>query len=397
VPRFAYEARDEGGRSVRGVGRAASELALDRQLGERHLTLIRAREERPSARHPRVSLRVLIDFCQHLATVVEAGIPLLEGLRDFQEERGSAIAWALENVADKVESGSQLSAAMADHPRVFPDLVRAVVAAGEESGNLDRVLRDLVAYLEWRDDLRRRVVTAVTYPALCVVALVGLCVLMVVVVLPAFIDIFIALDVELPLATRALIAAQGLAVSYGAPCLLVALVAGVLLWLWGRSEGAKLLWHGWLLRLPVVGNVLSMVELSRLSHNLGLLYSSGIPILRSLELLEPIVQNRVLRQAVSETRERVRRGDQLASAFARHALLPPMVLRMISLGESSGRLDASLEHVASYYDREIPAVIDKALTFFNAGVLVGLASVLVTVALGIFVPLYRMMGNINAA
>jgi type IV pilus assembly protein PilC len=396
VPIYAFEARNDLGALVRGRESALDERELDRALAERRLFLVKARAAERRSRSRRASTRTLIDLCQHLGTALEAGIPLLHALRDLQEQGQSPIASELEDLARKVESGQRLSEAMTTHRGLFPELLRSLVAAGEETGALDRILRDLVSYLEWREELRRKIVGSATYPCLVLLGLVGLCVLLCTVVLPRFLELFLELDVELALATRVLIAVQGFVSAYWA-WTLVALALSALAWrLWTSTSAGRLWWHRTILRLPILGGVVSMVEMSRLAHNLGLVYSAGIPILRALDLVESIVRNQAVARIVSRAREQVQAGESLTAAFGSSTLLPAMVRRMISLGESSGRLGESLEHVSRYYEREVPVRIDTALTFFNTGAVVALGAVLGTIAFAVFVPLYRMMGNLGA-
>ncbi|MGH0029907.1 MAG: type II secretion system F family protein [Myxococcota bacterium] len=390
---FTFEARDAAGRVVRGSEVANDEAELDRMLRGRELLLVTAREGRPSRR--RANTRSLIEFCYHLATIIEAGIPLLEGLRDLRDDGDSPIAREIEEVARRVESGQLLSQAMAAHPELFPELVRSLVAAGEETGTLDTVLRRLSEYLTWREDLRRKVVGAATYPAIVVTGLVGLVVLLLTVVLPQFLELFTELDVELPLATRLLIALEWFARSWGLHLVAVLAVLGLAAAAWVRTAAGRLRFDALCLRLPVVGRILSMIEMSRLAHNLGLVYAAGVPITRCMELAAGIVQNRAVREVVTDARARIAHGDTLAASLADSDLMPPMVRRMVALGEQSATLDRSLGHVATYYDREVPEAIDRLIAFVNTGVVAALGLTLGTVAFAIFVPLYRMMGNIN--
>ena len=227
MPRFAFQARDEMGRSIQGIELALDENDLDRRLSTMDLFLVDARVIRKSLRRTRSS-RALIDFCYHLAIVVEAGIPLLQGLQDIGSEDSHPLADVVQDVARKIEAGSTLSAALADYPHQFPPLVIASVRAGEATGQLDQILHDLVRYLEWRDNLKRQIVSAASYPALVLTGIVGLCILLVGWVLPRFLEIFVELGVALPLPTRILLYTQQFLGAYWAHVL----VAGVA---WIRS------------------------------------------------------------------------------------------------------------------------------------------------------------------
>lgn len=394
MARFAFEARNAGGDVVNGVETAMDERDLDRLLQARGLLLVKVDETRRRSRG-RANGRTMVDLCHHLATILAAGIPLLDGLRDLQEDGRSPIADQLEDVVSRVASGRSLSAAMESHSKLFPDLVRSLVAAGEEAGSLDVILRDLAGFLEWREDLQRQLKRAAIYPAIVVSGLVALVLLILLFVLPRFLVIFVELGVALPLPTRALLSLHGFIDAWGVSLLVATGLLGIAGWGYVRTGSGRRRFDALLLRVPVLGPTARMIEMSRLSHNLGLLYASGIPITRCLDLVATIVQNRALRLVVTRARELIARGETLTAALGRGGEIPPMVMRMVSLGERSGRLDESLDHVARYYDREIPAAIDRALALVNTGVVVVLGATLGLVALAVFVPMYEMMGSLN--
>jgi type IV pilus assembly protein PilC len=394
MARYAFEARTASGETVSGVEFAADELALDGILADGDLLLIKAREVRPSRRRAS-SNRALIDLCYHLSVVVEAGIPLLQGLSDLVEG-GHPLRETIGDVVRKIETGAALSDALADHPEHFPALMVSLIRAGEHSGNLDRVLRDLARYLEWREDLRRQTISAVTYPALVMSAVIGLCILLTTWVLPRFLQIFVELGVTLPPTTRAMLWTHQFLAQWGWHLLGLVAASAVGVYLMLRSERGHHFFDRLTLKIPLLGKLVLMIEMSRFSHNLGLLYASGVAIVKALEMIEDIVQNRVVGQTLARARERIEQGDSLTDALARGALLPALVKRMISVGEASGRLDESLERVSAYYDREVPALISRAVALFNTGVLLFLGGVLVMIALSIFVPFYQMLGELSA-
>jgi type IV pilus assembly protein PilC len=395
VPRFAFAARDADGNAVRGFETAMDLPDLDRQLTRAGLLLVEARPAR-RRRQRRGTDRGLIDFCYHLSVVVEAGIPITQGLRDLRDQGVGSLSDAVSDVLRKLEAGCSLSDALAERPREFPQLVRALVRAGERTGRLDQILADLVRHLEWREELRRQIKSATTYPSIVIAGVLGLCALIATYVLPNFIEIFVDLGVSLPPTTRALIASQQFVSVHGVELLLAgALILGAA-FAWARTRGGRRFFHATALRIPVVGRLVRMTEASRFSHNLGLLYSSGLPLVTCLELVEEIVQNTLIRELVCDVRGRLGRGEGLGDSLRRSELLPLVVLRMVSIGEASGRLDEALERAASFFDREVPALIARVLALFNTGTLLFLGAALVTIALSLFVPLYTMLGNLNA-
>ena len=393
MARFTFDACDDAGAAIRGVEMAIDEVDLDKKLKETGLLLVKATRVEPR-RQRGSTTRELIDLCYHLSIVLEAGVPLLEGLQDLANSE-HRLHETIRDVARKIESGSTFSSALDDYPDQFPELLRNLIAAGEESGALDRVLKDLVVYLEWRETLRRQITSAATYPIMIVFGICALGILLGVWVLPKFLEIFSELGASLPASTRALIwindfvAAHWLLLIATAICL--ALGFGVAL----RHPNVRGHLDAIALRVPVLGNLILMIETSRFAHNLGLLISTGVPMLRSLDRVEQVIQNRVVQATVNRARERVSQGATLSQALGNSELFPSLVMRMISVGESSGHLEEALERVANFYDREIPVIVSRALAVFNTGVLLMLGATLVTVALSIFGPLYQMMGDLN--
>ncbi len=391
--RYAFEAVDGSGSRASGVRIALNEAELDRALRDRGLTMLRSR----SVSAPRrVSGRVIIDFFYHLAVLDEAGVALVSGLRDLQEDGSHPLAVELAEIGRRIEAGTTLSEALAVYPRYFSPLAVSVVKAGEKTGRLDRVLRDLVRYLEWREDLVRQIRSATTYPIIVLSALFGLCTILGLFVLPRFIAVFAELGVELPLPMKIILFTRDFLIANWPWVLLGVAVVGLTLWMCGRSEPGRRMIDRAVLRLPLLGRLAVSLDMSRLCQNLGLLYGAGLPILASLSVTAEIVQNRVIRDAVHAANDSVQRGSTLVDALRPAGVVPAMVLRMLQVGESTGRLDESLARVASFYEREVPEVIQRAIALFNSAVLVFLGAVLVVIALSFFIPMYEGLGNLNA-
>jgi type IV pilus assembly protein PilC len=395
MARYSYLARSASGQRVSGVLSAESEIELDAQLARMELCLVRARRGAGRAGGRSASAQQLADFAYHLATVVEAGLPLLQGLQDLADEDGNPLRHLAADLVRQLREGAQLSDALAEHPRVFPEVMRALIAAGERTGRLELVLRDLVKYLEWRMALRRQIQSALAYPAAVVVGVCGLCVVLVVYVVPNFAGIFAEVGVELPLLTRALLALSGLLRERWLELLLLGGVVGGALALAARSAAGRRLLQTAALHLPILGPLVTMLEMSRFTHNLAVLYSAGIPLVDGLQMVSAIVQNGRIREIVTSLQEEVKRGGALAEGVRRHALVPRMVTRMIAIGETSGRLDDALERASSYFDRELPRTVARNLAVFNTASVVLLGALIGLVGLAIFTPVYQMLGTLN--
>lgn len=391
--RFAFDAIDPAGARQYGTELAADENDLDKQLAQRGLVLLSAHRVRPKRR---VTPRTVIDVFYHLSVILEAGIPILRGLQDLQELGEHPLASELADVERRVEGGQSLSDALSAHPRHFPPLAIAVVRAGERTGRLGSTLADLVSYLEWRSELRRQIRTAAAYPIVIFSATLSLCSILGFFVLPRFSEIFGELGVELPAPMLAVLAMRELVASSWTWLLGVGTAVGIPLLLWQRTESGRAIRHRLLLRLPVLGHLILNLDLARFCHNLALFYSAGLPVLDGLQLTQQIVQNRAVRRSIRRATDRLQTGSGLRDALLPEKTFPPLVLRMLHVGESTGQLDQSLDHVARFYDREVPLAIRRVIASFNVLIIVFMGATVATVILSFFVPLYQMLGNLNA-
>ena len=393
MQRFSFSAVDASGTRSSGVLVASDDREIDRTLSLRGLVLLRVRPLRGSRS---VQARVISDFFYHLGVLVGAGVPIARGLHDLHEDAAHPLAVEIADIARRVETGATLSDALAQQPRYFSPLMLSIVRAGEQTGKLDVVLRDLVTYLEWREELGRQVRSAMVYPTIVAIGLVGLCSLLALFVLPRFVGIFLELHVQIPLALRLILWIQSAVFAHWPWLLAVGGSAGAALVTWQRSEHGRRARDRAALALPLARTLVVSLDMSRLCHNLGLLYAAGLPILDALAITAGIVQNRTIREVVESARDKVMRGSSLVDALRAPGVVPAMVLRMLGVGEATGDIDAALERAARFYEREVPVVIDRSIAWFNTGVIVALGATLLTIILSFFAPLYEAMGNLNA-
>jgi type IV pilus assembly protein PilC len=392
---FRYRALSAGGETVTGMRQAADMAALARDLTAQNLILL---EGRPSLRllsGGRVGRRDLLDFTLHMATSLGAGIPVIQALRDAEAGMaGQGFARVIKELREEISSGSQVAEAMSHHPDVFPELYLALVAAGESSGNLDGTLNELVHYLEWADDLNGKVKQALLYPAILATATLGLFLLMITFVIPRFMEVFQELDYKLPTLTLRVLA-TGAFFRHWWPFLLggvFALVTGVRML--ARSERGRFALDRLLLNLPIVGGFKRNLALSRFARNFAMLFASGIDILRVLKLLERVVGNSVLAAEIATARQRVVTGDTLARAFAESPYFPPLLKRLIGVGEQAGSLDKSLAKAAEYLDKELPRAIKRLFTLLEAAIIVVLGALIAISALSMLLPIFQIQGQL---
>jgi type IV pilus assembly protein PilC len=402
LPRFEYQAVDDYGRRVRGTLHAHDESALRDSLSGAFLHLLSAKERSAAAAatplfRKKVKKGELIQFTFLLRTLVGAGVPLVTALDDLgQQTEDPVLKEVVQDVRCNIQSGASLSDAFALHPSVFPDLYVSVIRAGEASGNLEAAVADLVKFLTWEEELSAQINHATFYPATVLTAVAGLIFVLFSFVFPRFLKVFQASRVVLPLPTRVVIAISEFFRDRG--FLVLAALAAVALGFhaYRSTEAGRLRTDGWKLRIPVVGELLRALEVSQFCHFLASLFRAGVEMTLSLSIVERVVGNRVIAGAVRHAREELLAGGSLSTSLRKSGEFPPIVLRMISVGESTGHLDETLENVSQYYDRAIPRVIKKTFAVMEPLVTLTLGVVVLGAALSFFLALYKMVGSMGA-
>lgn len=382
-----------------GIMLAESEEQLAVTLREMDLYLVNAKTESvatPFYITRPVKRRELINFTVHLAAAVGAGIPILQAFEDLEHQTSNRrMVSALQIITEDLRGGSSLSEALARHPEIFSDIYVSMIKAGEASGSLVQVLQHLTSFLEWQDALASEIKRATIYPATVLLAVVALIGVLIGFVFPRILPVILNLKVPLPFITRAVMAVADL-FRYGWYWILLAGTSFFVLFrLLKSSEGGLLILDAIKLRLPVIGGLIEKICLSRFSHHLGILLRTGVDISQSLSIAERVVGNTVIAQAVSEAREKVIQGGALWRSLQETGVFPPLVIRMIFIGETTGTIDSTLDRVTDFYDREIPATVKKLFAVLEPLIIVFLAAVVLIVALSIFIPLYSTLGRVG--
>ena len=385
---FEYTALDASGRQHKGVlegdtARHIRSLLRERQLMPVDVIEVSAKETASRQRwqgftlRPGVSTTDLALLTRQLATLCKAGLPLEEALLAVsQQSERPRVQSIMLGVRAKVMEGYTLATGLGEFPRVFPEIYRATVAAGEQSGHLDAVLERLADYTESREATRQKILGAMLYPVVLTVMCFGIVSLLLSYVVPKVVGVFANSRAKLPLMTRALISASDFLRDWGLWILLAAVVAGVLFWRWIQNPDARRRVHRWLLRVPLAGKVIRGSNTARFTRTLSILTSSAVPVLDALRISGEVVTNLPMRDGVTEATARVREGAPIGRSLAASRLFPPMSIHLISSGESSGELEAMLDRAALSQERELEGLI--------AGVL-GLLGPLLIVLMGVFV------------
>ncbi|HET6604734.1 MAG TPA: type II secretion system inner membrane protein GspF [Xanthomonadaceae bacterium] len=395
MPAFEYQALTAAGRTERGVlqadtARAARALLRERGLAPLQVGAVDERSGVATFGRGGLSSNQLALLTRQLATLVGAGLPIDEALAALAEGSEGRLRREVVALRARVMEGTSLAQAMAEFPRTFPSMFCATVAAGESAGRLETVLRRLADYAERRDELRRRVIAALTYPALLSLVAVAVVVALMVYVVPQVIEVFVRFDTELPLATRLLIGASELVREHGL-WLLGALALLVLAAAWLRREARmRAHWHRWLLALPVAGRLLRALDSARFARTLALLTASAVPLLEALSIAAQVVQRIPLREALARVAVRVREGSSLSAALAETRQFPPVVVRLTASGERAGRLDAMLLEAADYTERELETALSVATAVLGPGVIVVVGGMVLFIVLAILLPIFGL-------
>jgi type IV pilus assembly protein PilC len=406
MPTYYYRGVDKSGERVAGHLFADDEANLDRRLRTIGVWVTEASTQSDASTKPAgrrawfgVSAsgrrQALIDFCTMMYFQTKAGVPLVQALESlvnyYEEPRFRAV---IAGVQKRIEGGSQFHEGLAHYPAYFTPEFVGIIKVGESSGNLPPTFRSLKNYLEWVHKAVSEARQATLYPTIVFIVISGFVLFLFTAVVPKFATLLERLNLELPLVTKIVFATSRFFRStwYVWVLVLILLTVGVKL---ARAWSPQFvrLWDRLKLKLPLFGDLNYMICMSRFAHNLLVLYRAGIPLLQALEICETVVGNRVIAEAVFGVRRDVERGDSLTKAMERNHVFPPMLLRMVHIGETTGSLDAALEDVADFYAQTLPARIKKLLTVLEPLLMVGLIFIVLLVALAIYQPLIALVGS----
>ncbi len=399
MPFFDYRAIDQTGRSARGTLSATNDVDLELRLKRMGLDLITlselSRQYAPSGRE-RVTRRDLVTFCIHMRYITRAGIPLLEGLRDLRDtmdKRG--FRDVLTALLEDLEGGKVLSQALAAHPAVFGAVFVHSIKAGEQTGLLDAVFDRLAESLKWQEEVATKTKRLMIYPAL-VLAVVGVAILFLLIYLvPQVLTLVETMGVALPWPTLVLMAISNALRSYWIVGLvLFVLLVTVLPWWIRKTESGQAWWDRAQLRLPIIGPIMQKIVLSRFANTLSMMYRSGVTVLDALKAGEMVAGNRVIAGGIRRAAQQIADGRGLSESFQSMALFPPLVIRMLRVGETTGALDEALDNVTFFYNREVLDSIENGLRVLEPMLTAILGLLLGGILVSVLLPIYDLIGNL---
>ena len=396
MPTFTYTARTSSGELKSATIDATTRDDAVAQLKRQRLTIVKVDENKPKKARGSIGMRDIVIFTRQFSTMINAGLPLVQALDILaRQSENKALAQTVREVVFDVESGHTVADAMRKHPKAFTDLYTNMVAAGEQGGILDTILGRLAVFLEKNDALVRKVKGAMIYPSVIMgVAAIAIIVLLWKVI-PVFQDMFASVDLELPGPTKFVIGLSDLLNNYWWALLAGAVAAVIGIKQAYGTSGGRLAIDKFLLKVPVLGDVIRKSSVSRFTRTLGTLISSGVSILDGLEITAKTSGNRVIQDAIMESRASIAGGESIAAPLQKSQVFPPMVISMISVGEQTGGLDEMLSKIADFYDDEVDAAVSGLLSLLEPIMIVFLGVVVGGMIVAMYLPIFDMVNAVQ--
>ena len=399
---FEYVAVDAAGRDRKGVIEGDTARHVRQLLREQALLPVEVREvveqdDRTARRSFKfrfqrgLSAADLALVTRQLATLVKSGLPLEEALLAVSQQTDKPrVHSIILGVRSKVMEGHTLADGLADFQGSFPEIYRATVAASEQSGHLDAVLERLADYTDNRQQMRSRTLTAMLYPVMLFVVCVAIVFFLLVSVVPKVVDVFRTSDAQLPLLTQLLITGSDFMREYGVWLVIGIAAAGYVFSRWLRVEANLRRWHGFLLRLPLIGKIVRGSNTARFARTLSTLTSSTVPVLEALRISSEVVTNLPMRAAVADAAVRVREGAPIGRSLGVSKLFPPMMIHLISSGESSGELDTMLERSAVHQERELDSILQALVSLLGPLMILVMGGLVLLIVLAMLLPIFEL-------
>lgn len=402
MPVYEYKGLNAAGKAVKGIADAESKANLRQNLQNKGIFVTEVFEGKKTTRSSGgeidikkmlevVSLRDIALITRQLATLLRAGIPLVESLNALTDQADKEeLKRVLSDIRRQVNEGSSLANALREHPKHFTDLYVNMVRAGESSGNLDTVLNRLTEFIEAQIELRSKIIGAMVYPIIMMFVGVVIMTLLFTFVIPKVTAIFKDQGADLPFMTQLLITISELFSNWWFVIIPLFIGGIVAFFQWKRTPAGKHRWDRFVLKVPVVGGLVRMIAISRFARTLGTLLSSGVPLLQALDIVKDILGNSRLVEVVEDARVNIREGDSIAQPLKRSGEFPPLVTHMIAIGEKSGQLEDMLENVAISYNQQVDGRIQALTTMLEPLMIVIMGIGAAIIVFAIMLPILQM-------
>jgi type IV pilus assembly protein PilC len=395
MPSFTYVARESGsGREIRSSMEAQTEQAAIAALLNRNLLVVSIQEKigrKGKTAGGKVALADLVVFTRQLATMIDAGLAMVQSLQALAEQTPNKVMRdVIKDVCTRVEGGDSFSEALGKHPKVFNRLYVCMVAAGERGGLLAEILARLATYLENTARLRKKVKSAMMYPTVVTIVAVGITIFLLVKVVPVFGDVYKGFGAKLPGPTQWLINFSNTVREY-LLYILPAVVGTIYGWLaYIKTKTGREFWDRTRIRLPIFGVIAHKICLARFTRTLASLIRSGVPILEVLQIVANTVGNVVMEKAIRVSAGDIEKGESISSSLAKHPVFPSMIIRMITAGEQTGKIEQMLERISNFLDEEIETTLNGLTSLIEPLLIVFLGVTVGGIAICMFLPIFKM-------
>jgi type II secretory pathway component PulF len=404
MPTYEYKAVNSSGQVVTEVLEAANEQVVTREIYNRGFRPVSIKSKKAAKESEstggglfakKIKTDEIVLFTKELVTLLKAGVPMLTALEALASQSTKTMNVILNQIYVDVMSGKSFSQALDRHSKVFSKLYVNSVHAGELSGSLDEVLTRMAVVLKHDAETRKKVKGAMKYPAFVVSAMVVAFAVIMTQVMPKFVSMFESMKMDLPLATRILVALSKFMQAYVLHIFGAAVFIGLAFFWFIRTPKGRYWWHGFIMKIPLTGPIITKSSMARFTTMFETLNRSGLPILQTLRTVASAVGNVVVEEIIKEVALGVEKGQGIAGSMRKHSIFPPMVVRMISIGEQSGSLDDMLKSVSEHFEMEVEYAIEGLTAMIEPILTIGMAGAVLVLAMGIFMPMWSMVGMVK--
>ncbi len=396
MPNFSYKAVNPEGQTIESVLMAPSKSEVKRQLSEMKMVVVSVKEIKSAKKTDQFKLvvkeSVVLHFTKQLYTLLKAGVPIIASLKALKEQSPEeGFKSIIDNIIQDVEGGSKLSDAFAQFPKIFPPIYINSLKIGEISGTLEDTLLYLHEFLSEDSRMKKEVKKAFRYPAMVFLGIIGAFIVFTTSVIPNFVPMFEAAHTELPLPTRMLIAANDLIANYGLLLLIVIIAIIVAIVLYIRTPKGGYNFDYFLLKLPIIGDFVRKVNVSRFAKLFFTMNKTGINITRAFEIMQQTMENKVYYKEIGLIADKISKGEEIAVSLEQSPYFTSLLVEMVSIGEKSGSLDEMLYSVSEYYNREVSETVANMTSLIEPIVTIFLGGMILILALAMFLPMWDMM------
>ena len=397
--KYTYKALDQNrNRIVKGTAQASNEYALEQMLSESNLALISFKKINKSALNfaflERITSKDLVSFFIHLEQLEKAGVPLLDSLSDLKEfSDNQKIRDISADLHESVKGGKMLSEAMEKHKKVFDQVMISLIRMGEKTGGLQSAFKNIYENLKWSNEIKRKTIKAIRYPIFSLLILFIVTAVMLKLVVPKVMGFIIDQGIAIPVYTEALIATSDFFEAYFVDFVVFCVISFLSIKILSKNRSIKYKVDGIKLKIPLIGSIITKIEMSKFTRFFGVTFASGIPVLECLQISGDIVKNTVLKTDIERVKEEVSDGKSVYNALASSQYFPSMVLRMFKVGEESGNMTDAMENIQYFYSMEINDSIDKIIGTLQPSIIFVMGGLMAWVIVAVFGPIYGNFDN----